>query len=158
MGPPLSPRETRRSGRRSVPSASTSTSKSPDSDTAPRSKETSQRPSLVSNNSSSRGKRLKQEDIDDAVEDRKPIQVASNGSTSSTQSTTNGRTKRKAKEKDKDTAPSNPSLEGPSGSTEDLPPAEEEEEEQGITRCVCGSTGALCSIAVFFNQYLTRIP
>ncbi|KAG6857677.1 hypothetical protein H0H87_004093 [Tephrocybe sp. NHM501043] len=145
MGPPLSPRETRRSGRRSLPSTSTSASKSPDSDPPPRQKDFPPRPPLPSNNSNGRQKRLKQEDIDDAVDDRKNPPAPSTSSTSSTTTTTAaaGRNKRKPKDKDKDKqvtlepihvthnieSPQNPPLDAP------------EEEEQGITRCVCGSTG-----------------
>ncbi|KAG5648481.1 hypothetical protein DXG03_003092 [Asterophora parasitica] len=142
MGPPLSPRETRRSGRRSLPSASTSASKSPDSDPAPRQKESSTRPPLTSNNSSGRHKRPKQEDLDDAVDDRK------NGSAPSTSSTSShaiaaGRTKRKPKDKEKDkqvtleTTPVDEAADTTHNPAPDVP----EEEEQGITRCVCGSTG-----------------
>lgn len=126
MGPPLSPRETRRSGRRSLPSASTSASKSPDSDTQ---KEANR------HTNSGRQKRLKQEDLEDAVDDRK------NGpapSTSSTSSTNAGRTKRK---KDKQVAPETMSPADTVDSAQNPPLDAAEDEEQGITRCVCGSTG-----------------
>lgn len=139
MGPPLSPRETRRSGRRSLPSASTSASKSPDSDPPPRQKEQAHRPPLASNNSSGRQKRLKQEELEEPVEDRKNASAPST-SNNSTPAVTTGRTKRKPKDKDKQIH-----LEIPSGGDTldrvENPPADAPEEEQGITRCVCGSTG-----------------
>jgi hypothetical protein len=139
MGPPLSPREPRRSGRRSIPSTSTSASKSPDSDPAPKQKEISQRPPLASNNSSGRQKRLKQEDYDDPPDDHKNGSASSTPSGSSTHGTSNGRNKRKAKEIKQ---PADVVVnEGPPGTTGDPLPNAPEEEEQGITRCVCGSTG-----------------
>jgi hypothetical protein len=155
MGPPLSPKEIRRSGRRSIPSASTSASKSPDLDPAPKQKEITNRPALTSN-SSGRQKRLKQEDLDELVDDRKNGSAPSTSSASSTHgTTTNGRTKRKAKEKEKDKQvvidvavgeviagqPGNPLINAP------------EEEEQGITRCVCGSTGMF-----FIFRYIHYLP
>ncbi|KAG6911131.1 hypothetical protein DXG01_003871 [Tephrocybe rancida] len=144
MGPPLSPRETRRSGRRSLPSASTSASKSPDSDPPPRQKDFPARPPLNSNNSSGRHKRLKQEDIEDTVDERKnPSAPSTSSSSSTTNGTTAGRNKRKAKDKDKEkqvtleTIPPGDAID----SVQNLPQDAPEEEEQGITRCVCGSTG-----------------
>ncbi|KAG6820736.1 hypothetical protein H0H93_012382 [Arthromyces matolae] len=142
MGPPLSPRETRRSGRRSVPSASASASKSPDSDPPPKQKEIPNRPPLTSNNSTARQKRLKQEDVDDIVDDRKNGSAPSTSSSSSNSTTNSNRTKRKLKDKDKQVAiepvVSEDIIEDPSLNPPlDVP----EEEEQGITRCVCGSTG-----------------
>ncbi|KAG6841895.1 hypothetical protein C0991_005625 [Blastosporella zonata] len=134
MGPPLSPRETRRSGRRSIPSTSTSASKSPDSDPPPR-------PILPTNNSK---KRLKQEDLDDPVEDRKNTSAPSTSSNSSTTlANAPSRNKRKPKDKDKDKqATLDPIASDEAIDTSQLPPQDApEEEEQGITRCVCGSTG-----------------
>ncbi|KAG6832591.1 hypothetical protein H0H92_014427 [Tricholoma furcatifolium] len=137
MGPPLSPRETRRSGRRSLPSASTSASKSPDSDPPPN------RPSLTSTNSSGRQKRLKQEDYEDPADDKKNYSAPSVSSSSSTNTTGAARTKRKSKDKDKDKqAPLEPSVsDNVVEPSPNPPPDVAEEEEQGITRCVCGSTG-----------------
>ena len=103
MGPPLSPRETRRSGRRSAPSASASTSKSPDSDQPPRPKDASRGPS-------SKAKR---------------------------------KTKDKDKEREKQESNVNSGDQGLAcveNQVKDPP----EEEEQGVTRCVCGSAGTLC--------------
>ncbi|KAL0569803.1 Histone deacetylase complex subunit [Marasmius crinis-equi] len=122
MGPPLSPRETRRSGRRSAPSVSTSNSKSPDSDPP-------QRPPLTSTTSGGgRNKRLKQEDADEPV-----VSVISTNSN-------NGRGKRKSKEKPSHQQPTpEETPDNPVADPSVAPP--EEEEEQGITRCVCGSTG-----------------
>ncbi|KAJ3919430.1 hypothetical protein F5877DRAFT_90032 [Lentinula edodes] len=141
MGPPLSPRETRRSGRRSGPSLSNS--HSPESDISPRLKEPAQRPPLISTASGSNGrhKRPKQEDTDDLTEDRKngTAHSVSTSSNSSTQGST--KSKRKPKEK-------LPPPEETSDTTKPplLPPemaaseGQEEEEEGGITRCVCGNT------------------
>ncbi|KAF8070486.1 hypothetical protein FPV67DRAFT_1487563 [Lyophyllum atratum] len=140
MGPPLSPRETRRSGRRSLPSASTSASKSPDSDPAPRQKEISHRPPLTSNNSSGRQKRLKQEDVDENVDERKNGSAPSTSSTSSTHALTAGRAKRKAKDKDKQATAEAASGGDAVDASQNVPLDAPEEEEQGITRCVCGST------------------
>jgi hypothetical protein len=140
MGPPLSPREPRRSGRRSVPSTSTSASKSPDSDPAPRQKENPPRPPLASNNSGGRQKRLKQEDYDDPPDERMNGSAASTPSGSSAHGTTNGRNKRKAKETKQLADLVN---EGPADLIGNPPLDAPEEEEQGITRCVCGSTGTL---------------
>ncbi|KAG7098596.1 hypothetical protein E1B28_000521 [Marasmius oreades] len=122
MGPPLSPREIRRSGRRSAPSVSTSNSKSPDSDPP-------QRPPIVSSGSGgSRNKRLKQEDVDESV-----VSVNSNP-------TSNGRGKRRSKEKP--AQHQQPPEQVTDTVVTDLPVTQsEEEEEQGITRCVCSSTG-----------------
>ncbi|PFH51515.1 hypothetical protein AMATHDRAFT_58952 [Amanita thiersii Skay4041] len=132
MGPPLSPREPRRSGRRSAPFPSTA-SKSPDSDPAPRQKDLPIRPAFVSNNSSSRTKRPKQEDQDDSIEDRK-----SNHSHSS--ATPNGRSKRKPREKDKQVAIIDSTPDAAAQQPDDVQADPAEDEEQGITRCVCGST------------------
>ncbi|KAJ3988559.1 hypothetical protein F5890DRAFT_1491408 [Lentinula detonsa] len=146
MGPPLSPRETRRSGRRSIPSLSNS--HSPESDISPRLKETAQRPPLLSTVSGSNGrnKRLKQEDADDLAEDRKngAAHSVSTSSNSSTQGSS--KTRRKPKEKEKPPPPeeSSDTLQPTSQPTEtaaaEEQEADEEEEEGGITRCVCGST------------------
>lgn len=153
MGPPQSPRETRRSGRRSAQSASASGSKSPDSPVSESAVERSfpaagprtvretigvgrrpRRPSLSTSSSNGRSKRLKQEDIDDPVgEDMTP------SGTPATM-TTNGRGKRKVKEK----APLTTDIivEPPSLGDEIAGEvAVEGEEEPSVTRCVCGSNG-----------------
>lgn len=146
MGPPLSPRETRRSGRRSAPSTSTSASKSPDSDQPPRQKDGVSRPVPTSNGSAGRTKRLKQEDLEETVDDRRnSLSTSTSAPTSFGSNPTavsGGKSKRKVKEKDKQLAideHGDPS----SASAEDHPPDAAEEEEQGITRCVCGSSGML---------------
>ena len=144
MGPPLSPRETRRSGRRSLPSASASTSKSPDCDAPPKQKDSSHRPPLTSNNSANgRQKRLKKEDPEDPVDDRKASSDPSTSTTTSGNPQTSGRAKRKLKDKEKQLPVEIvPVSEAPLDSPEDSKAnVHEEEEEQGITRCVCGSTG-----------------
>jgi hypothetical protein len=144
MGPPLSPRETRRSGRRSAPSGSTSTSKSPDSpnsESAPR---------LVtanrSSSSTSSRKRTKQEDLDDPPDD--PHKSASNGTPNGVTplQNGNGRTKRKGKEKEKPVLDlAIDSIIAEREQTDivlDLnTEPDAEEEEQGVTRCVCGNAG-----------------
>ncbi|KAJ7770201.1 hypothetical protein DFH07DRAFT_806067 [Mycena maculata] len=113
---PASPTTRRRSG---IPSIS----KSPDSD---RPKDPFPRP-----------KRLKQEDIDPVV-DVHPPSIAS-----STSSTSNIRAKRKTKEKDKDkdklAEKEIPRTDEPAPDAApdaQQPPAEEE--ENGVTRCICG--------------------
>lgn len=142
MGPPQSPRETRRSGRRSAPSTSASTSKSPDSEQPPRQKDTtSSRSGVSSNGSNGRNRRPKQEDFDDVVEDRKSVPAPSVASNASTQGASTGKGKRKGKEKDKQPPPEEMVDEAPSASVDEDDQPGTEEEEQGITRCVCGSSG-----------------
>ena len=143
MGPPLSPRETRRSGRRSVPSASTSTSQSPPPESAT-SKDKPTRPSLsASNSNGGRNKRPKQEDSEESVIGHK--NPPSNAPKSNHN---NGRAKRKGKEKERHQTTTDPTPESAaqkakhSVSSEEPPLDPQEDEEQGITRCVCGSTGA----------------
>ncbi|KAF5326593.1 hypothetical protein D9611_000254 [Ephemerocybe angulata] len=142
MGPPQSPKEIRRSGRRQGPSGSTSNSKSPDSDQPPKSKDTASRPALATNASSSRSKRLKQEELEDADEERKTNpapSVTSNGSTHGT--APNGKAKRKGREKDKQTLEEEQLEEDGGPAPEDGELAGGDDEAEGITRCVCGSTG-----------------
>ena len=142
MGPPLSPRETRRSGRRSAPSASASTSKSPDSDQPPRPKDTSRGPSS-STGSGGRNKRLKQEDYEEPPDDRKNYPASS---VASSVPNSTGKAKRRAKDRDKekDKPESNMnSGDQDMASVENQVQDPPEEEEQGITRCVCGSAGTL---------------
>lgn len=136
MGPPLSPRETRRSGRRSAPSASASASKSPDSDQPPRDKAPSSRSVPASN--PNRNRKPKQEEYEDSIDERKqyPPALAASGSGSNN---ANNKAKRKPKEKDK--APGAADVESASLDGQGQDPPEEDEEEQGITRCVCGSAG-----------------
>ena len=140
MGPPLSPRETRRSGRRSAPSISASTSKSPDSDQPPREKVGTSRSAVSSANH--RHKKLKQEEHDDLVDNHK--HTNSTTSSNSNNGNNNSKAKRKAKDKEGDKSLNNASSANAEiTSVEDqLHDGQDEEEEQGITRCVCGSTGA----------------
>ena len=144
MGPPLSPRETRRSGRRSAHSASASTSKSPDSpapESLPRTKDSSTRSAPPNNNPNGRAKRPKQEDVDDTIPNKN---AQPNGSTSN-HANSNGRSKRKGKEKEK--PPSMDQLIEPvpskqsSASAGTAEPQDDDAEEQGITRCICGMHG-----------------
>lgn len=148
MGPPLSPRETRRSGRRSAPSGSTSASKSPDSPSS----ESAPRLPVVNRSSSSVSsrKRTKQEDVDEPPDEShknssngtpNPLPPLQNG---------NGRTKRKGKEKEKpvlNLAIDSIIAEGeqPDIIVELNVDPDAEEEEQGVTRCVCGNAGMLFS-------------
>ena len=145
MGPPLSPRETRRSGRRSAPSGSTSASKSPDS---PSSESAPRLPTVTrSSSSASSRKRTKQEDLDDPPDDSH--KTGSNGTPNSVpplQQNGNGRTKRKGKEKEKpvlNLAIDSIMAEGEQADIvlEVSGDLDAEEEEQGVTRCVCGNAG-----------------
>ena len=137
MGPPLSPRETRRSGRRSAPSGSTSASKSPDSDQPMREKGTGSR--TATSSTSSRTKKLKQEDNDDVSEDRKQNSVGGMSSSGSNAASSN-KARRKTKDQQSNTvATGDADAVSMDGQSRDAP---EEEEEQGVTRCVCGSAGA----------------
>lgn len=140
MGPPpRSPRETRRSGRRSAPSVSASASKSPDSDQPPTT-ERSNTSRTAHASTNHRNKKLKQEDYEEAPDDRKHN---STSSTSTGASNGNGRGKRKSKEKHEKQL-NNGANEEPEVVAEDPPQdSVEDEEEQGITRCVCGSSGML---------------
>ncbi|KDR75860.1 hypothetical protein GALMADRAFT_226507 [Galerina marginata CBS 339.88] len=150
MGPPLSPRETRRSGRRSAPSVSASASKSPDSDQPPRDKGPSSRVTS-SSSSNNRNKKLKQEEYEETIEDRKhhsagpSVSSGSNNGNTVNNNINNTKTKRKGKEKDKDKDKDKESNTATLGDAEvastdgqaQEPP--DEEEEESITRCVCGS-------------------
>ena len=148
MGPPLSPRETRRSGRRSAPSGSTSTSKSPDSpssESAPRLPVVNRSTSSVSSR-----KRTKQEDLDDPPDDSNKNSSNGTPNTLPPLQNGNGRTKRKGKEKEKPVL--NLAIESiiAEGEQPDVVlelngDPDPEEEEQGVTRCVCGNAGALLS-------------
>lgn len=114
---PQSPTAARR--RRQFPSPSIS--KSPDSDPL------------------TRPKRLKQEDIDHGVDGTAPS-VAS-----STSSASNGRARRKPKEREKETGKNSEkdrphTDEQPADAAPDAAQPAAEEEENGVTRCICGST------------------
>lgn len=162
MGPPLSPRETRRSGRRSAPSASGSTSKSPDSpasESLPRTKEGTTRPTLPSNNSNNRTKRLKQEDPEEPV----PTKNAHANGTNSSHGNSNGRAKRKANGREKNLLSTDQLIESASnklsnsntGSAAD--PQDDDPEEQGITRCICGQNGmSYSTIHISLSLFLQR--
>jgi hypothetical protein len=131
MGPPPSPKEPRRSGRRSVPahSSSKSPAPTPHPQSAPRLKEN--RPTLPSF-PSSRSKRSKQEEVDESFEDvPKPPTNHQN----------NGRNKRKPK--DKQSTPTPASIDNnhtPKDARVSEEPADTSaQEEEGITRCICGN-------------------
>ncbi|GJE92725.1 hypothetical protein PsYK624_088810 [Phanerochaete sordida] len=138
MGPPPSPKEPRRSGRRSVPAASSSKSPtgSPTTENAPKPQGSTQRPPLPSSSSSSRSKRTKNEEVDETLDD-----VHRNG----VNGTTNGRTKRKGKEKEKGSLsidiPGDEDRPKAGSSTTGADAQEEEEEETGVTRCICQELG-----------------
>ncbi|KZT10813.1 uncharacterized protein LAESUDRAFT_721199 [Laetiporus sulphureus 93-53] len=134
MGPPPSPKEPRRSGRRSAPSASKSPAGSPAADTGPKAKENSIRPALTTSNSSNKSKRSKQDDHDDVLEDVRKNGVNGNG---------NGRAKRKGRDKEKLSDVANGDshddiayVDAPGA--EAAADAEGENEETGVTRCICG--------------------
>ena len=141
MGPPPSPKEPRRSGRRSLPSGSNSKSPagSPAADSAPKAKENVPRPPPPPSNNSNKSKRSKQDEHDDAPEERK------NG----TNGNGTARAKRKGKEKDKNMVTME-SVENTLGEDEhgDTLPEEgvldpeAEDEEGGVTRCICGTSDA----------------
>ncbi|KAL1748775.1 hypothetical protein HDZ31DRAFT_71350 [Schizophyllum fasciatum] len=141
MGPPLSPREPRRSGRRSLPAASTSTSKSPESDhPSARPTQPAARPPLSTHSTNGRSKRPKLEDTDDSLDDRRSA-PAPNGSSTSTNGSNGSRSKRKTT-KDKDRPLDTPPVAADvaPAATEDVPMDPPDEDEQGVTRCVCGRT------------------
>ncbi|KAH9054310.1 hypothetical protein EDB87DRAFT_1689314 [Lactarius vividus] len=147
MGPPLSPRETRRSGRRSAPSGSTSTSKSPDSPNSESAPRLLAPPNRSSSSTSSR-KRTKQEDLDDPPDDSH--KNTPNGTTNGVTPlhNGNGRTKRKGKEKEKPVLGLAIDSIIAEGEQTDIVldlngEPDVEEEEQGVTRCVCGNAGML---------------
>jgi hypothetical protein len=149
---------TRRSGRRSAASVSTSTSKTPDSP-ADELKELPSRPSLVGSHSSGRGRRLKEEDIEEAEEERDP--------TSSNNGLTNGRAKRRGRvaiqtEGESMDVGENGVKKGSREASVDgeAPPTQptvdgEEEEENDITRCICGNIGAALVFS-FYSQNLLK--
>jgi hypothetical protein len=101
------------------------------------------KPSLSISSSNGRNRRLKQEDIDDADD------MAPSGAPVST--TTNGRGKRKAKDKTPLTADIVATAASEAlGDDIAIDVAGEGVEEPSVTRCVCGSNGE--SILVFVNQ------
>lgn len=152
MGPPPSPRETRRSGRRSAPSASASASKSPDSDQPPnRERANSSRTAVSSHNH--RNKRLKQDELDEPADDRKQTLAPSASSASN-----GGNSKGKRKGKDKEKQSNGTAANGDADIVieDQRQDPVEEEEEQGITRCVCGSSGALSKRTFLFASCSCR--
>lgn len=145
MGPPLSPRETRRSGRRSAPSSTSKSPKSPNSESAPRLPVVNR-----SSSSASSRKRAKQDDLEDPPDEshKSSSNGTSNGVTPLQNG--NGRTKRKGKDKEKpvlNLAIDSIIAEGEHADVvlELNGDPDAEEEEQGVTRCVCGNAGTLHS-------------
>jgi hypothetical protein len=95
----------------------------------------------ATSSTSSRTKKLKQEDNDDVSEDRKQNSVGGMSSSGSNAASSN-KGRRKAKDKDQQSntvATGDTDAVSMDGQSRDAP---EEEEEQGVTRCVCGSAGA----------------
>lgn len=134
MGPPPSPKEPRRSGRRPMPSSSKSPAGSPPSEAAPKPKDHASKPSLNPSHTNGRTKRAKNEDIDEPLEELPKNGVNGNGGAS--------RSKRKGKEKEKMalvvTIPQNENQENVELVGEDgVGETGEDEEEGGVTRCIC---------------------
>ncbi|KAI0744039.1 hypothetical protein C8Q80DRAFT_1107573 [Daedaleopsis nitida] len=139
MGPPPSPKEPRRSGRRPAPSSSKSPAGSPPSEVNPRTKDNTVRPSVNTLHSNGRNKRTKNEDFDEPLEELHKNGIASNGG--------QPRSKRKGRDKDKIAL----SLEIPTDGNDngleaigDDGVAEngDDEEEGGVTRCICQKYGS----------------
>ncbi|KAI1795582.1 hypothetical protein LXA43DRAFT_991195 [Ganoderma leucocontextum] len=142
MGPPPSPKEPRRSGRRPAPSSSKSPTGSPPSEAnpgPPRNKDPAGRPSLnpSHNNGAGRNKRAKNEDLDEPLEELHKNGVTNNGGSI--------RSKRKGKEKEKIPLVVEIPNDDNDGSLEvvadDGTENGEDEEEGGITRCICQKYG-----------------
>ncbi|EIN11927.1 hypothetical protein PUNSTDRAFT_142135 [Punctularia strigosozonata HHB-11173 SS5] len=154
MGPPLSPREPRRSGRRAPAPISTS-SLTPDSPRPPDSpasahthsrKENGHRPTLSSANSSGSGRSKRSAKPDDHDDPHNALQEHPQNATSRTSPLTNSKNKRRTKDKERPppiqiltepgfTAPDN---------VEDgeVDPILGDEEDSSITRCICGRQDA----------------
>ncbi|KAI0745154.1 hypothetical protein C8Q76DRAFT_702806 [Earliella scabrosa] len=137
MGPPPSPKEPRRSGRRQAPSSSKSPAGSPPSEANPKSKDNPNRASVNPAHTNGRNKRAKNEELDEPIEDLHRNGVTSNGGQS--------RSKRKGREKDKislaleipDDPDNNPEGNGDEGVGENG----DDEDEAGVTRCICQKYG-----------------
>jgi hypothetical protein len=154
MGPQSLSREPRRSGRRSAHSHSNSNSTSTSrSIHSPPPAESRSKEGLTSgkqfdsNESGRNGKGLQQDDFEDRVGDSRKSVAASSASSSSTALNSNGRTNRKGKEKHKvsvEAATSSIQPTKSNGSSRDLSvSALDEDEDEGITRCICESDGRL---------------
>ena len=159
MGPPPSPKEPRRSGRRPAPSSSKSPAGSPPSEAppaAPKPKDAAARPShnpTHSNGSHSRNKRAKNEDIEEPLEEVHKNGVTGNGGSL--------RSKRKGKEKEKiPLVVEIPNGDNGTGAEAVVDGVVEEngedEEEGGITRCICQKYGA--SLRVDLSVYVSQPP
>ena len=144
MGPPPSPKEPRRSGRRPAPSSSKSPVGSPPSEAnpgPPKNKDPAVRPSLnpSHSNGAGRNKRAKNEDLDEPLEELHKNGVTNNGGSV--------RSKRKGKEKEKISLVveiPNDDNDGTLEAVADDGTEEngDDEEEAGITRCICQKYGA----------------
>lgn len=144
MGPPPSPKEPRRSGRRPAPSSSKSPVGSPPSEAnpaPPKNKDPAGRPSHnpPHSNGAARNKRAKNEDLDEPLEELHKNGVTNNGGSL--------RSKRKGKDKEKISLvveiPNNDN-DGNLEAVADDGTEEngDDEEEGGITRCICQKYGA----------------
>ncbi len=139
MGPPPSPKEPRRSGRRQAPSSSKSPAGSPPSEVNPKTKDNATRPPPNSSHTNGRNKRAKNEDLDEPLEELHKNGVTSNGG--------QPRYKRKGREKEKialvveipnDGNDNNPEAVGDDAAGENG----DDEEESGVTRCICQKYGS----------------
>lgn len=154
MGPPLSPREPRRSGRRAPAPISTS-SLTPDSPRPPDSpasahtfsrKENGHRPTLSSANSSGSGRSKRSAKPDDQDDPHNALQEHPQNATTRTSPPTNPKNKRKPKDKERPppiqilavSLPSAPEI------VEDgeVDPIPGDEEDSSVTRCICGRQDA----------------
>ena len=143
MGPPPSPKEPRRSGRRPAASSSKSPVGSPPSDGQPKPRDSASRPPTNPSHINGRNKRAKNEDLDEPLDETHRNGVTANGGSL--------RSKRKGKEKDKhslvleipnDENDANQEAVGGDGGGENG----EDEEEGGITRCICQDYGTPCRV------------
>ncbi|TBU42935.1 hypothetical protein BD309DRAFT_865266 [Dichomitus squalens] len=143
MGPPPSPKEPRRSGRRPAPSSSKSPAGSPPSEANPAATKPKDAPGRPSSNSSHsngsvRNKRAKNEDLDEPLEELHKNGVNTNGGSL--------RSKRKGKDKEKIALvveiPNNDNDGGLEAVADDGAEENgEDEEEGGVTRCICQKYG-----------------
>ncbi|KAH9929604.1 uncharacterized protein BXZ73DRAFT_48020 [Epithele typhae] len=135
MGPPPSPKEPRRSGRRPAASSSKSPDGSPPSEGQPKPRDNTIRPSLISSQNNTRTKRAKNEEIEEPLEELAKNGISGNGSSI--------RSKRKGKDKDKAALVLQIPNDGMDHEVEAVGDEAEngEDEEGGVTRCICQKYG-----------------
>jgi hypothetical protein len=168
MGPPLSPREPRRSGRRALPAPISTSSLTPDSPRPPDSpasahthirKENGHRPALSSANSSTSGKSKRSSKLDDHDDTQTALQDHPQNATARATPPANPK---KRKGKDKDRPPPIQIITQPAHiSTDNVEDAEAEgipgdEEDSSVTRCICGRQDAGPLQALSFS-FLLRV-